>query len=51
MIRPRADVSEVLRQTGMITSGKNSIYHQAGAQLKSKLLEEFETLVRETSLS
>ena len=48
MIRPRTNASEVLRQLGVVTSGKDSIYHKAGAQLKSKLLEEFETLVRET---
>lgn len=45
----RASPSQALRGSNfLITSGKQSIYHQPAAQLVDKLLKEFATLVRET---
>lgn len=50
MIRPAAkmQVSKFIKELGTLTKGKNSIYRQAGSQLRQALLDEFKVLVRET---
>lgn len=48
MIRVRGNVSKAIRELGALTRGPASIYRKAGAQLRETLLEEFDTLVRET---
>lgn len=44
----RSNISKGIRELNAITSGPNSIYKKAGSQLRSAILEEFKTLVRET---
>lgn len=44
----RGNVGKIIRELGALTSGPNSIYKKAGEQLKDQLLEEFDSLVRET---
>lgn len=48
MIRVRSNISEFIREMGVLTRGKNSIYRKAGSQLRQTILDEFEVLVRET---
>lgn len=48
MLNFRNDVGKALRELGEMTRGPNSIYNKAGAALRESLLEEFDTLVRET---
>lgn len=48
MIRVRGNVSKAIRELGAITSGPGSIYKKSGSRLRSAILEEFRTLVRET---
>jgi len=48
MINFKSDVGAAIRELGALTRGPNSIYNRAGAALKETLLEEFDTLVRET---
>jgi len=42
------DVSEGIRQLGALTAGPRSIYKVTASQLREKLLDEFDILVRET---
>ena len=44
----RMNISKFNRDLGAMTRGPNSMYSQGGRELRAALMEEFETLVKET---
>lgn len=48
MINFRTNISQFIRDLGVMTKGENSIYQAGGRDLRNFLFEEFKTMVRET---
>ena len=48
MLKVKSNISDFVRQIGVLTAGPNSIYRVAGRQLHKAIWNEFETLLDET---